>query len=302
MANQTNTASSVNPSIGSIGTMYHDERNNRVKYFSTKIHSSPKSIENEFNACVEMMQETGATRATMRAVANFPYVGDSVEAAIPLNNGFGNHRIIYLGQVSGARTNPQEVLDEEAAMLRKILETGIVRVRNNPDIEVIRITKDSATGANIRDMVELYNEAFTTYTSALDENAVRSMIENTVVYGAADETGRIISTSVAEIAAVPMESGKTLKLCELSEMATLRNYRGRGINSQVTEKLIEQIMPLVNVIYAESRACHAPINAIFASHNFECAGTLQKHCILSGDSNIREDGPYENLNVWHLKH
>jgi hypothetical protein len=54
------------------------------------------------------------------------------------------------------------------------------------------------------------------------------------------------------------------------------------------------------LFYAEARACHKPINQSFFNMGFRYAGRLNKQCVLSGDHEVNENGPYENLNVWYF--
>jgi len=83
-------------------------------------------------------------------------------------------------------------------------------------------------------------------------------------------------------------------------MATLRSHQGKGLSKTITSDLLEEISPMVDLIYAEARACCFSINKVFYDLGFNFAGSLQKQCVLSGQHDVSEEGPYENLNVWYL--
>ena len=90
-------------------------------------------------------------------------------------------------------------------------------------------------------------------------------------------------------------------ICELSEMATKKEHRGKGLVTYATQLLMEEIKDDVDMIYAEARACHRAINQSFKNLGFQYGGRLEKHCTLSGAHDVEEQGPYENLNVWYVQ-
>lgn len=290
----------TNPSLGIIGKIYYDPGNNRVKYFSTRIHQAPASVEEEFDSCLEMMAREGATRVNMRALVEFPYQSPHTEAVIPLNNGRTGTSLVYLGAVSPDRRSPPSVLADEDGLVRRAIEGRHAKTHDCSSFEIERLASATLRGTDVSDMVELYHEAFTTYTTKLDHAAIRRMVANSIVYAARGiASGQIIATAVAEQDTVHTENGQ-FRICELSEMATRREYRGRGIISETTKRLVEEIRDSVDVIYAEARACHFPVNQAFANLGFAYGGRLNKQCVLSGIAEVAEGGPYENLNVWYL--
>jgi len=287
----------VNPSIGRIGEMYYDEHNNRIKFFSTDVHLSGESIDILMGRALRMMGQESATRIAARFFTRCGY-NQNAEAIIPLNNGFSGIELVFVGINNEGRQSSAEICAEEDALLELLNQSpsssGIPQ-----GYSIHRLTLQDTAPEDINSMAELYREAFTTYITELDESAISAMIENSVVYAVRDSEKRIVSTVVAEIGSLQTSEGD-FRICELSEMATRRSHRGQGLVSAAARALIEDIRDEVDLIYAEARACHMPINQAFLNLGFQYAGRLNKQCILSGDSEIQEEGPYENLNVWYI--
>jgi len=291
----------VNPSVGRIGSIYFDERNNRVKYFSTDIHTGAESIDFLLNQAETLAEQNNATRINARFFSEGNYSGNydaNVEARIPLNNGYTGIELLFIGINQPERTSTREINDAEDEIIRNAV-SGTRKSRSlSSEYRIERLSLENLTENDISLMRDLYRESFVTYTTELNESSIRDMVENSIVY-AVRNNGTIVSTVVAEIANIPTANGN-FRICELSEMATLREHRGQGLVTLATEALIEEIYPTVNLIYAEARACHQAINNSFRNMGFEYAGRLNKQCILSGDHEVQEEGPYENLNVWYL--
>jgi len=284
--------------LGLFGDPYFDERNNRVKFFSTDIHTERRTIDSLLAQCVGLMRQENATRVNARFLSSGNYESEDIEATIPLNNGFSGIEILFVGINDPERMSSAEVLEEEERILAEACppERHIRKIPDEYKIEHLKTLQDG----DIDTLVELYSEAFTTYTSPLDHESIREMVENSEVYVARYKpTGRIVSVSVAEIAELKTPVGN-IRVCELSEMATFREHRGKGLVTATTYALTRAIRNRVDMMFAEARACHMPVNRAFHNMEFRYAGRLNKQCILSGDHEVIEEGPYENLNVWYM--
>lgn len=292
----------VNPSLGQIGKMYYDSNNNRIKYFSTEIHTSSENIEHLVEEGIRMMDDNGATRLNARFFYsdNKPYT-QNIEAEIKLNNGYSDINLLFIGINESNRLDSVEILKLEDEIVNNVLSNkSSSRDRISDEYEIQKLSISNLGDGDVDSLVSLYTEAFTTYTSVLDTQSVQEMVDNSVVYAVRDKnTGKIVSTSVAEIGTVPMQTGD-FRICELSEMATKKEHRGQGLVTYATKALINDIRDSVDLIYAEARASHRAINQSFHNLGFNYGGRLNKQCILSGDSDVAETGPYENLNVWYI--
>jgi beta-lysine N6-acetyltransferase len=297
--------SRVNPSIGQIGQMYFDKVNDRIKFFSTDIHTDKSTIDSCIDQAMDEMALHGTSRFAGRFFVSKGMHLDNVEARIPLNGAYSDLDLVYIGVVSSERREPLSVEIEEDAMVNRIYDTQR-NSRDNlpPKYSIERLDFRNLTRRDLRSMIELYSQAFTTYLTELNHDNILKMVENSKVYAVRYENSSrpIVATVVAEQSEIDTPRG-TFNICELSEMATLRTHRGKGLMTYATEQLVNDISRYSNsssLIYAEARACHAPINKSFYNLGFEYAGRLEKQCMLSGDSDIQEHGPFENLNVWYM--
>ena len=284
-----------NPSIGAIGSIYYDEDNDRVKYFSQPIHTEKGSIDTEVAQARRMMEEQGASRFTARFLSTASYESPHLEAMIPLNNGFSGVCLYYLGMNDDRRRSPDDILERQEALLRQVDRPGTIR-----DIpEGYRLERLVRVGdADRQRLASLYQESFPTYLTELDEEAVESMVENSIVYVARNPEGMIVSSAVGEVGQVDTGEG-ILRICEMSEMATDRNDRNASLVSAVASQVADEARQITDLIFSEARASHVAINRVFAKMGFAYAGRLHKHCVISGDREIDEQGPYENLHVWY---
>ena len=300
MENQNQTTEGyVCPCIGRVGEMYFDERNNRIKFLCTELQESQTDLNNQIIRGTESMRASGATRLNARFFTTVPY-WVNLEARIPLNNGHSGTDFIFVGVNEPSRVDGAEIIAAENNLVRRVLAVPGHEIIIPSGYDIQRLTTENVTQNDIEQMSRLYQQAFPTYTSDTSPSAVTSLIQNTIAFGARSlETGQIVSTTVAEIANIPTSFGD-FRLCELSEMATLREHRGRGLSEAISQQLVEAIRNNVDLIYAEARASHEPINRVFHNIGFDFAGRIMKQCILSGDSDVHESGPYENLNVWYM--
>lgn len=287
-----------NPSIGRIGTIYFDKQNNRIKFFSEGIHQQEEEIADLVEQGYKKMKEEGATRLNARFLSKGANYKKNIEARIPLNNGFSGIELLFIGVNTPGRIDPPEIIRAEDEI---IMNAQLHKRKNNHVLpegyQIEKLTSQNLREQDINDLKEMYAEAFKTYTTLLDEKAIKGMIERSVVY-VARYHGRIISSSVGEISKLNTP-GRSFRICEMSEMSTKREHRGKGLIILESEQLIDDIRSRIDLIYAESRACHFPINRAFYDLGFSYAGRLNKQCILSGDHEVSEKGPYENLNVWY---
>jgi hypothetical protein len=290
----------INPSIGKVGEMYFDEGNNRIKFFSSELHDNSETIEALVQQGIEMMDKQEATRLNARFFAKLGHKSKLVEARIPLNNGHTGIELLFIGYNTEDRRSIQKVVIAEDDIVEKVKSREITpHEQIQLDYSVEKLTPQNTTQQDIKDMVALYEEAFTTYTTTLDYKAVEDMIANSVVYGVRDRNNKVVSTVVGEVATIETTNDR-IRVCELSEMATLREHRGHGLVTYATKMLIDDVRNDLDLIYTEARACHYAINRAFFNLDFEYAGRLNKQCILSGDSEISESGPFENLNIWYV--
>lgn len=300
--NINKTEDYINPSIGKIGVMYYDSFNDRVKFFSTEICDSVDSIDRLIEDGKRMMSQFKATRLHAKFFLRNGYACNrNLEARIPLDNRNGGIDLLFVGINSHSRVDHPNVLKAEDNLLSRVVERKPnLKNQISGRYKIQRLKISEISRQDITSMVELYQEAFSEYVSELNESNVRDMIKNSIVYGVKEKnTNQIVSTVVGEIAAIPT-SVRNFKICELSEMATKKEHRGRGLVTYAAKILIKDIINSVDLIYAGARACNGAVNRSFFNLGFSYAGRLNKQCRISGDYDVLECGPYANINIWYM--
>lgn len=314
---EKNKEETLASSIGLIGKPYYDDWNNRVKGFcSTVIVREDREATEFIKESRELKSKFSATRITLRMIASkgLKMRGMQEEARIQLGGGWKGYEIIYLGENDPKRRSPSKVLISEDELLKRAICRGDSRrisdVFQRVGEKGYKVSVESVR--NPKDVVQIYNvyqEAFSEsqgtirYTFKLTEENVRGVLSTATTCVARDSEGRIVSVVLGEIAIISTNIG-TLKLCEYSDEATLRDYRKCGLGQACLHVLVRELSEKTDdiiLIYGEARAPHAGANVVPARVGFSYGGRLIQHCTIGGDKEIKEvTGPYEDLNVWYL--
>jgi len=225
------------------------------------------------------------------------------ETEIPLRGEWKDYSIIYYGENNIERFSPPEILKAEDALIEQVFRN---RKSYDPLEKVRKLGYRIETGSlkrnDIDQIYQVYRDAFTRYLFEITPETVRNLLDNEDVRVAVarDLNDQIVAIIVGEIAEIRTDLGN-LKICELSDEATLKPHRGMGLNQACVKALIEELNNSgIDLIYQEDRACHIAVNQQSANLGFMYAGRLNKHCVIGGDREIQEEGPYENLNVVYL--
>jgi len=289
----------IPPSIGKIGEPYYNEPNDRIKYFCTDLHYSIESIDSKIEDCLDLMHEYKATRINARFFAKKSISVLNTEATIPLAGDYSDFNLIFVGINSPDRMDNISTLKDEVKMVDYIRSHPHIHPHVFRDYKFEMLSIFNTSKKDLNDLFWIYKNSFKTYTSELNIPSIKLMIDASKVYVArTKKEGSIVSVAVGELSEIDTDFGR-FKISELSEMATLKEHRRKGLVTHAAKLLIEDLNGSVDLIYSEARACHRPINQSFFNMGFNYAGRLNKQCILSGDYDIAEKGKYENLNVWY---
>lgn len=298
-------------SIGIIGAPYYDNWNNRIKGFC------PKVIElGNIGDAAEFIQEArslkrnvSATRITLRMVVSkgLKIAGMHEEARIQLNGDWKEYEIIYLGENDSRRMVSPAILIAEDKLLESVVKQSkrYSNVLQRIKQEGFKVSIGAIAPPDISQICNLYQEAFSDnkgkfkYTFALTEKTLETILPTATVVTARNCQREIVSILMGEVAEIPTDKGK-LKICEYSDEATLRLYRGKGLSQACLRVLIQELSEDIDVIYGEARASHVGANVVPVKAGFAYGGRLIKNCVIGGDKEVKEKGRYENLNVWYF--
>jgi hypothetical protein len=154
----------------------------------------------------------------------------------------------------------------------------------------------------VRQLLDLYHEAYQEYTFEINSDTINDMLNNgNIVLVGRSPDGTIVSSLIAEHASVSVD-GRQVHLYELSDYATLRAHRRNGLITAMQIMAVQAIRGLPHgqesIIYAEDRAAWEAVNISSHKAGLVYTGTLEKHCVLVSDRSFAEEGRLENLNVW----
>lgn len=150
-----------------------------------------------------------------------------------------------------------------------------------PDGHAIRL----ARAEDIPELVALYQEIFETYPSPLiHASYLQTVFEDDSLFAVCTHGGKIIAAASAE-----MHHSK--RAAELTDCATLKASRGRGLMAQIL-KFLEAELDRRDFIcaYTMARARSYGMNNVFYQLGYRFMGRLVNNCDIYG--------AYEDMNIW----
>lgn len=143
----------------------------------------------------------------------------------------------------------------------------------------------TATKNDINEMVKLFSTVFLTYPFPIyDEEYIKQSMNEKILYKVAVYDGKIISVASADMDSENLSA-------EITDCATLLDYRGNGVLSNIIYSLESDLKAKgFKTLYGLSRAINPSINFIFSKHNFNFSGRLVNNCNICGT--------FEDMNIW----
>jgi hypothetical protein len=312
----------VQEKAGSVGAAWppaYDAHNRRVKGFFPGLVRTDRDARRVFREVRDA--EAGAqfsTRTTFRAFVRSGLVeelrqdrgrGDlfRLEAHFSAGNVLPRYQLAYFGHNHQIRMpHPTELRNEMDSVreVRRLERAGRDSASQRVQGAGYRTERLNGNGRDeLHRLLALYQEAYQEYTFTLTEQAVSGMLENgNIVIVGRDRQAEVVSALIAEHVELVLAHGKTVHLYELSDYATFRAHRGKGLITLMQMEAISAIRALPHgreaIIYAEDRAAWAAVNKSSQRAGMDYFGTLPQHCVLVSDRDFNEQGRYENLNVW----
>lgn len=143
----------------------------------------------------------------------------------------------------------------------------------------------TATESDIKEMIELFSNVFSTYPSPVyDKNYLKETMNEKVLYKVAIDNGKIVSVASADMNVENLNA-------EMTDCATYPNYRGKGILSDLIYALeLELKNRGFMTLYSLSRAINPGVNFVLSKHNYNFRGRLINNCDICGN--------FEDMNIW----
>ena len=143
----------------------------------------------------------------------------------------------------------------------------------------------SLSESDLKTLADLYKKVFDSYPFPIfDPNYLRETMQSHVEYFGAFESGELVAVSSAEM-------DKTAYSVEMTDFATLPDFRGRGLATQLLLTMEEAMKERGMVTaYTIARAISGGMNMVFARSGYSYSGTLV--------NNTQIAGTIESMNVW----
>ncbi|MFZ5641584.1 MAG: putative beta-lysine N-acetyltransferase [Bacillota bacterium] len=142
--------------------------------------------------------------------------------------------------------------------------------------------------ADIPQLVELYKKVFTSYPVPItDQDYMQETMQTKNHFKIILHRNKIVSAASAEMDANNLTA-------ELTDCASLPEYRGRGLMSKLIQALEEEMRRRKFIsVYTIARATGKGINLIFRKQGYEYGGRFINNCTICGS--------FEDMNLWHKK-
>jgi len=258
----------------------HGPSNDRV--YLMKL--DPVDLPDIVNKMYELGRQNGYTKLFAKVPANatshFAALGFVDEARVPFmykGKSAGYFMSKYLDQSRAIPKNFEhisEVLDQadrKADTPQKHTENG----------KVVRLQLK-----NIDELAALYATVFTTYPFPLHDQLFlrESMLADTAFFG--------ILSDDKLVAAASMEMDRSWQCAEMTDFATLPDYRGQGAAGRLLTAMEHAAKDFsINTTYTIARAESYGMNIVFSRAEYTFGGTLH--------NNTQIAGKLESMNVWH---
>ncbi len=297
-------------SIGAVGGVEFDTRNNRWKGILTPLHRSVEQVHTTLKE--KLTNCVGGSRVSIRVLTtsevelsalqqlSIPWQDDTklrFEAAIPVyRHDLGS--IIYFGANTPKRRTSAEIRSEEWRLAGE-LENRVRKDRILPTGFKVEILRGGASLPDILQLRKIYQASYTAYITPFDAATIGRMIEENYVAVVRDNHGKIVSVSQAEYDFFSI-GGETWRLVELADTATDPEFRNQGLSEICKRMLIHHVRNPRTVIFAESRANFRGVQINNHNIGMHICGRLEKHCIMDSDTKtIPQEGIYANIFVFH---
>lgn len=207
--------------------------------------------------------------------------GYSAEAAVP---GMlrGEEDILFMGKYFC----PDRLTEEKPALVQDVLDAAREKASTQADTSLeTSFTCRQTRPEEVDRMAELYRQVFATYPFPIhDPDYLKETMESHVLYYGIWEEKNLVALASAETDLKGQNA-------EMTDFATLPEYRGGGLANHLLTQMEEDVRQLgIKTAYTIARAYSFGMNITFAKSGYDFCGTLTNNTNISGG--------LESMNVW----
>ncbi|SHE81135.1 putative beta-lysine N-acetyltransferase [Alkalibacter saccharofermentans] len=259
----------------------HGKDNDRIYLMKYDYRDETKIIDSLKDLADKYSYSKIFAKVPLNKESIFLTAGYTREAKIP-NYKSGEEDYVFLGKYMDHARG----LINDSALLDDVLATARSKAKVDPppleDGHVIKkLTKEDAP-----EMAGLYKRVFKTYPFPIHDAdyLIKTMEENIHYYG--------IFQGKKLVALSSSETDPEYKNCEMTDFATLPNYRGKKFALVLLFEMEKSMKALgFKTLYTIARAKSHGMNATFAKAGYAFGGMLINNTNISGD--------IESMNVWY---
>ncbi|WP_319466431.1 putative beta-lysine N-acetyltransferase [uncultured Pseudodesulfovibrio sp.] len=258
----------------------HGPSNNRVYLMKLDQDDLPEIVHEMY----ELARQKGYTKLFAKVPANatshFAALGFVDEARVPFmhkGESAGYFMSKYLDQRRAIPTNIKRM----SAVLDQADQKSEITEKQTDKNEVVRLRL-----GNVDELAELYATVFETYPFPLHDPSFlsKSMLADTAFFG--------IFSDNKLVAAASMEMDMDWQCAEMTDFATLPEYRGQGAAGKLLATMDQAAEALpIDTAYTIARAESFGMNIVFSRAGYAFGGTLH--------NNTQIAGKLESMNIWH---
>ncbi len=204
--------------------------------------------------------------------AQIPKCYDNQEAAFFVSKFLNSDRLLEM---------ETEQLYEFSKMLKEAKPLQKKEIVENPSFQITALKKGS-----FEEITAIYREVFETYPFPITDPVyvLKSFSEGVQYYGA-ETKGKIVALASAEV-------DKKGKNAEMTDFATLPQYRGKGLALLLLNKMEQEMAHQgIKTLYTIARLNSPGMNKTFLRMNYTYSGTLVKNTHIAGK--------IESMNVYY---
>lgn len=260
----------------------HGKYNNRIYLM--------KLDKNDYPQIIPTLEQMAMNNCYTKIFAKIPYSlkGEFIKAGYIIEaniHGFYNgvEDVIFISKYF----SKERATIKESNEIKKIINLSKTKDKIKKQIELEEEYQFHICDENdIDQMCKVYKEVFETYPFPIhDKKYVEETMNENFIYFSIKDKDKIVSLASTEM-------DYSSKSVEMTDFATLPQYRGHGFSVFLLGKM-EEKMRRENfyVAFTIARAISYGMNITFSKSNYKYGGTLSNNTNISGD--------LESMNVWY---
>lgn len=262
----------------------HGKNNNRIYLMKLQQEDFPKIIDKLRTLAKEKKYTKIFAKIPEWAKHEFENSGFQKEAFIP-NFILGQIDVYF---VSEFRDPDRANLDaSEDKAIREVLNLARKKQKEPLTIDFTNEYHVKNLDQNdVQSLTQLYEEVFDSYPFPIfDENYILRTMDDHIQYFGIFDNGNLIAAASCELDRDAMSS-------EMTDFATLSQYRGRNLSLYLLREMeAEMRKQNMMTLYTIARAHSPGMNITFAKLGYKFCGTLIKNTNIAGK--------IESMNVWY---